>query len=145
MAAAGKFRSGMRAAARGGRGHRDVGDEKACLCREDVARVAAFVCEPAAVRDQTQAFMRMFDAGQTGQVPLRQFLDVLEAECEKRRLRAAERIFFFLDEPSSSQGALYSAMAILLTIVVSSLGFIMATEPTLQVRETGGGSARTPR
>jgi len=67
------------------RGYREFGDEKACLCREDVARVAAFICEPAAVQDQTQAFMRMFDAGQTGQVPLRQFLEVLEGECRKRR------------------------------------------------------------
>lgn len=48
-------------------------------------------------------------------------------------MRISERIFFFLDEPTSSRGALYSAMAILVTIVVSSLGFILATEPTLQV------------
>jgi hypothetical protein len=56
------------------RGHRPTGDEKACLDRDDVRRVAAFICEPDIIEAQTDRFMAAFDPAGTGTVTLRQFL-----------------------------------------------------------------------
>lgn len=61
---------------------------------------------------------------------------VLHRECAGRRLGWAERVFFLLDEPGSCRASVWAAKAILLLIVASSLGFILATEPAFQVPAT---------
>ena len=124
---------GVDPARRLARGYRETGDEGAVLVLDDVRRVAAFICEQPAVEGQALAFMARFDPEGFGFVTLRMFLDHLELECGARTLRLTERFFFVFDEPSSSRAAMLMAMFILGLIVVSSMGFILATEATFQV------------
>ena len=49
---------------------------QAVLLRGDVHRVAAYICEPAAVEAETDAFMARFDPKGSGRVPLGQYLEV---------------------------------------------------------------------
>ena len=104
-----------------------------CLERDDIRRVAMYICDPAAVTAQTDRFMATFDRKNEGRVSFEAFLAVLHKHCEARRLNAYERFFLVFEEPSSSVVSLAMAMAVMVLILVSSLGFILATDKTFQV------------
>jgi len=110
-------------------------DESAVIVREDVRRVACFVCEFDAVEAQTDRFMALLDPDEDGRITLRDFLFFFQTECDKRQLRLIERWFFVFDEPSSSRASFWMAMFIMTLIVISSLGFILATEPVFWLSE----------
>ena len=56
------------------------------VTREDVERLATFVCEPAGVQTQVHFFMSRFDPNGRGRITRQMFQTVLQAECDKIRL-----------------------------------------------------------
>ena len=72
------------------------------VTREDVERLATFVCEPAGVQTQVHFFMSRFDPNGRGRITRQMFQTVLQAECDKIRLSRGETFFFLFEEPTSS-------------------------------------------
>jgi len=106
--------------------------------RDDVAAVACLLCAPDVVESQVAAFMRRFDPDSTGVVTREAYHRVLQEECHSLRLNFLERVFFTFDEPTSSRTSLRVAVAVMLLITISSVGFVAATEEALQVPSPGG-------
>jgi len=110
------------------------GQGRIVLTREDVLRVATFISESRQFAEiQTEIFMKTFDKGGKGVVEEEDFTAVFQAACEDHYLTWTERLFFLFDEPSASRLSLYLAVFIMLVIVVSSIGFVLASEPSFQV------------
>lgn len=98
------------------------------LDRIDVERLVALLCGGTEVSRQVKHFMARFDPDRTGVVSRAKFHDVLEEECAFLKLNICERIFLTFDEPTTSRASLYVAISVMVLILISSVGFILATE-----------------
>jgi len=117
-------------------------DDEDTLERIDVERLVALLCGGSEVSKQIRNFMGRFDPDRTGVVTRSQFHAVLEEECSYLKLNLCERIFLTFDEPTTSRLSLYVAISVMVLILISSIGFILATEE--QFLEKPGNDYKEP-
>jgi hypothetical protein len=107
----------------------------------DAQRLVALLCAKPHVKTQVRNFMARFeDPDLPLDTPISRayFKQVLAEEAATLRLNWCEQLFFTCDEPTSSVFSLRLAMAVMLVIVVSSVGFILSSEADFQVPSSDG-------
>lgn len=90
-----------------------------------------------ALRDSDEFDATVYDTNDNGYVGWGEFTQVWKDRQITVRLSLSERIFFTLDDPQSSRLAKFISIFTLLTILISSLGFIISTIPQLQEPSKG--------
>lgn len=103
------------------------------ISKEDVHRVAMFICDPKVVQTQTNKFISTFFKENEDKLNIEQFIKVLHLECERRKLNKWECFFILFEDPSSSTLSYIVAVIIMILIVVSSVCFVLSTDPSFQV------------
>lgn len=104
------------------------------ITREDVRRVAMFLCDPKVVDIQTDKFIDKYFPKDKELLSQEEFTKALELACEKRRLNKLECFFLVFEDPSSSALSYIMAVVIMILILVSSICFVLSTDPEFQVQ-----------
>mmetsp|Transcript_15684 Transcript_15684/g.20346 ORF Transcript_15684/g.20346 Transcript_15684/m.20346 type:complete len:856 (-) Transcript_15684:375-2942(-) len=103
-----------------------------------------FICDPSVVDTQTNRFMKKYLSPKQEVFSLSEFTEVLLSECHQRRLNKWECFFLIFEDPSSSKLSYIVAVVIMILILVSSISFVLSTDPAFQVASKNNEEAPQP-